>query len=100
MSDDSKVMSSNAGLKGNEEKKGKNFEVIVCETAPFFSGHQTAAKLQKSGLNVNLITDASVYAIMSRVDKVVISTNAIMANGGLVASSGAYMIAMAAKVSS
>lgn len=50
-------------------------------------------------MNVNLITDASVYAIMSRVDKVVISTHAIMANGGLIAKSGAYMIALAAKVS-
>lgn len=46
---------------------------------------------------MNLITDASVYAIMSRVDKVVISTHAIMANGGLVANSGAYNIALAAK---
>ena len=36
---------------------------------------------------------------MSRVDKVIISTVAIMANGGLIANSGAYMIAMAAKVS-
>lgn len=34
---------------------------------------------------------------MSRVDKVIISTKAIMANGGLLASSGAYMIALAAK---
>lgn len=43
--DDTKVMSSTAGLQGVEEKKGKQFEVIVCETAPFFSGHKTAAKL-------------------------------------------------------
>ena len=84
---------------GMERKKGKLFEVIVAETAPFFSGHKTAAQLQKSGINVNLITDASVYAVMSRVDKVIISTHAIMANGGLIANSGAYMIAMAAKVS-
>jgi translation initiation factor 2B subunit (eIF-2B alpha/beta/delta family) len=36
---------------------------------------------------------------MSRVDKVIISTHAIMANGGLVAHAGAYQIALAAKVS-
>ena len=36
---------------------------------------------------------------MSRVDKVIISTHAIMANGGLVAKSGAYQICLAAKVS-
>ena len=34
---------------------------------------------------------------MSRVDKVIISTHAIMANGGLVTYSGAYVIALAAQ---
>ena len=37
---------------------------------------------------------------MSRVDKVIISSHAIMANGGLIAHAGAYNIALAAKVSS
>jgi len=46
---------------------------------------------------VNLITDASVYAVMSRVDKVIISTHAIMANGGLITNTGGYQIALAAK---
>lgn len=75
----------------------KDFDVFVCETAPNFSGHHTAKRLHQAGLQVNLITDASVYALMSRVDKVIISTHAIMANGGLVAHSGAYQIALAAK---
>jgi translation initiation factor eIF-2B subunit beta len=34
---------------------------------------------------------------MSRVDKVIISTHAIMANGGLIANAGAYQICLAAK---
>lgn len=34
---------------------------------------------------------------MSRVDKVIISTVAIMANGGLIANAGAYQLALAAK---
>jgi len=71
----------------------------VCETSPFFSGHKQARNLQEIGIVANLITDASVYAVMSRVDKVIISTHAIMANGGLIANSGAYQIALAAKVS-
>lgn len=33
---------------------------------------------------------------MSRVDKVIISTHAIMANGGLITSAGAYMTCLAA----
>lgn len=34
---------------------------------------------------------------MSRVDKVIISANAIMANGGLIASAGAFQICLAAR---
>ena len=37
---------------------------------------------------------------MSRVDKVIIGTHAIMANGGLVTNTGAYMIALAAQAHS
>jgi translation initiation factor eIF-2B subunit beta len=48
------------------------------------------------GINTTLIPDAAVFALMSRVDKVIIGTHAVMANGGLVAPSGAYMIALAA----
>jgi translation initiation factor 2B subunit (eIF-2B alpha/beta/delta family) len=29
----------------NEGSKGKDFEVLVCETAPFFTGHATASNL-------------------------------------------------------
>jgi len=38
-----------------------------------------------------------VFAVMSRVDKVIISAHGIMANGGVIAHSGALMIAHAAK---
>ena len=68
----------------------KDFEVLVCETAPLFTGHATANILQKEGLQVSLVSDASVYSLMSRVDKVMISSTAIMANGGLLAPAGAY----------
>jgi len=81
------------------KEEGKTFEVLVCETAPLFSGHCTAKVLQEAGMQVSLTTDASVYALMSRVDKVIISSNAVLANGGIIGSSGAYQIALAAKVS-
>jgi translation initiation factor eIF-2B subunit beta len=72
------------------------FEVVVCETAPSFGGHLTAENLIKEGINTTLIPDSAVYALMSRVDKVIFSAHAIMANGGLVTHSGAHMIALAA----
>lgn len=41
-----------AAHNGTEEQPnlGKNFEVLVCETAPHFSGHLTAKELQKAGI--------------------------------------------------
>lgn len=44
-----------------------------------------------------LASDSSVFALMSKISKVIISTHGIMANGGLIAESGAYQICLAAK---
>mmetsp|Transcript_10536 Transcript_10536/g.7873 ORF Transcript_10536/g.7873 Transcript_10536/m.7873 type:complete len:88 (-) Transcript_10536:366-629(-) len=74
----------------------KNFEVLVCESAPSFCGHLTAKNLSSHGIRTTLIPDAAAFSLMSRVDKVIVSTHAIMANGGMVTHSGAYMIALAA----
>ncbi|KAF8865030.1 translation initiation factor-like protein eIF-2B subunit beta [Acephala macrosclerotiorum] len=54
--------------------------------------------LQAAGITVILMTDASVFAIMSRVNKVILATHAVIANGGLIAAAGARLIAKAAKV--
>lgn len=54
--------------------------------------------LQAAGITVILMTDASIFAIMSRVNKVILATHAVIANGGLIAAAGARMIAKAAKV--
>ncbi|KFY87587.1 hypothetical protein V500_06879 [Pseudogymnoascus sp. VKM F-4518 (FW-2643)] len=57
---------------------------------------QFQKSLTAAGLTVVLITDSSVFAIMSRVNKVILATHAVIANGGLVAASGARIIAKAA----
>jgi translation initiation factor eIF-2B subunit beta len=54
--------------------------------------------LAAAGITVILISDASIFAIMSRVNKVILATHAVIANGGLVAAAGARIIAKAAKV--
>lgn len=54
--------------------------------------------LQSAGITVVLVTDASIFALMSRVNKVILATHAVIANGGLVAAAGARIIAKAAKV--
>lgn len=94
----------------------RTFTVIVAEAFPneHEATHSTVAggenassgsdsdsfrkSLTEAGITVVLITDAAIFAIMSRVNKVILATHAVIANGGLVAAAGARMIAKAAKV--
>jgi translation initiation factor eIF-2B subunit beta len=67
-----------------EASKTIRFEVIVLETAPTYDGHRTAKLLAEAGIKTNLVQDSAVFAVMSRVDKVIISTHGVMANGGII----------------
>jgi len=81
-----------------EAAKKRKFEVIVAEDAPKCSGQGLARRLATQGnLDVTVIPDAAVFAIMSRVHKVIIGTHAVMANGALLAASGVHMMAAVAK---
>jgi translation initiation factor 2B subunit (eIF-2B alpha/beta/delta family) len=80
-----------------EARKTIKFELIVLETAPTYDGHRTAKELAQAGIKCNLVQDSAVFAVMSRVDKVILSTHGIMANGGIISQSGALMIAHAAQ---
>lgn len=77
--------------------KHRNFQVIVCESAPYFGGQDMAKCLVKAGINTTIIRDSSVFAVMPLVDKVLLCTHAVMANGGLIAPSGSQMVALAAR---
>src|SRR3954467_15991099 len=56
-----------------------------------------AASLSAVGIDTTVITDSAIFAVMSRVNKVIISAHAVLANGGLVAVSGTELLASAAK---
>ncbi|XP_032684005.1 translation initiation factor eIF-2B subunit beta isoform X2 [Odontomachus brunneus] len=73
------------------------FEVIVAEGGPLLSGHEMAVNLAKTKIKTTLISDAAIFAMMSRVNKVIIGTDTVMANGGLRAISGSHTVAQAAK---
>eukprot|EP01104_Vermistella_antarctica_P016144 TRINITY_DN5452_c0_g3_i1.p1 TRINITY_DN5452_c0_g3~~TRINITY_DN5452_c0_g3_i1.p1 ORF type:complete len:409 (+),score=105.66 TRINITY_DN5452_c0_g3_i1:67-1227(+) len=75
----------------------RKFQVIVAESAPSFAGHSTARSLSDSGIDTTLISDGAVFAMMSRVNKVIIGAHAVLANGGLLAHSGIRVLAQAAK---
>lgn len=54
--------------------------------------------LTTAGITVILIPDSAVFALMSRVNKVILGTHAVLANGSLVAAAGSRSIAKAASV--
>ena len=54
--------------------------------------------LTAAGVTVVLIPDSAVFALMARVNKVILDSHIVLANGGIVACSGANLMARAAKV--
>lgn len=54
--------------------------------------------LTSMGIQVVLIPDSAVFALMSRIDKVLLAPHSVLADGSLLAASGASVIAQAAKV--
>ena len=74
-----------------------SFHVMIAEGSPFNHGHDMAISLAKSNIKTTVIPDSAIFAVMSRVTKVIIGTHSVLANGGLKAVSGAYALALAAK---
>ncbi len=83
-------------LKAAAAKK-LDFQVIICEGAPGNSGHSMAKVLADAGLDVTLINDSAVFAVMARVNKVILPAHAVLANGSLMTPSGGNLVALAAK---
>ena len=72
------------------------FQVLVCGGG----AEAMAANLAHAGIETILIPDSAVFAVMSRVNKVIIPAHAVLANGGLIASSGCNVVALAAHYNS
>jgi translation initiation factor eIF-2B subunit beta len=91
----------------------RKFTALIAEAAPSyvqhcvfpqdslvlgrFSGHTLARSLASSGINSIIIPDAAIYAVMSRVNKVILGAHAILANGGVFAIAGSVLVAHAAQ---
>ncbi len=52
--------------------------------------------LAEAGIECVCISDSSLFAMMARINKVLLPAHAVLANGGLVAPSGCNMVALAA----
>eukprot|EP00898_Chlorokybus_atmophyticus_P002746 jgi/Chlat1/3472/Chrsp23S03674 len=77
-----------------EAAKKRTFQVVVAEGAPRYEGQAMARQLASSGIQTTCITDSAVFAMMARV---IATTHAVMANGGVIAPVGLHMVALAAK---
>lgn len=77
--------------------KGRKFEVVVSECAPSCRGHMLAHSLANAKIETTVIPDSAIFAYMSRVNKVIIGTHSVLADGGLRAATGALSVALAAK---
>lgn len=95
----------------------RKYTVIVADTAPSFvpgiscydlwpssynryGGHDMAQSLSSAGISTVLVPDSSIYALMSRINKVMIGAHAILANGGMFAITGSLLVATAARAHS
>ncbi|GIQ79413.1 initiation factor 2B-related [Kipferlia bialata] len=103
--------------------KTRRFTVVVCERAPFYDGHamvraltnpaggapvrpkgkgsvrhpnQANAEPEAEKMSVVLIPDATSYAFMARVTKVIVQPECVFLNGDLFCKAGAAVIASAA----
>lgn len=61
-------------------------------------GDERWKPLTDMGITVVMIPDSAIFALMSRVNKVVLAPHSVLANGSLIAAAGAQIIARAAKV--
>ncbi|PSC72427.1 translation initiation factor eIF-2B subunit beta [Micractinium conductrix] len=75
----------------------RNFEVVVAEASPTYQGQRMASELAGVGIQATLIPDSAVFAMMARVNKVVATAQALLANGGVMAPVGTHIVAMAAR---
>ena len=56
--------------------KKRKFQVIVGEAAPSYDGQQMALALAEAHIETTLITDSAIFAMMARVNKVILACHA------------------------
>lgn len=81
-------------------EQGKIFEVFACETRPVLQGARlTAWELQKSGVDVTLITDSmAAHTIkVKNIEAIIVGADRIAANGDTANKIGTYNLAILAK---
>lgn len=71
-----------------KERNNRDFTVLVIEGFPNNTklAHEFAKKLSQHGIETIIIPDSAVFALMSRVGKVIIGVKSVFTNGGAISS--------------
>jgi translation initiation factor eIF-2B subunit beta len=88
------ILSSLADANKTQSKK---FQVLVVEGSVGEKGKTMVDALSEVGIESFLIHCSNIYAAMERVDKVILSSHAILADGGCLCESGSLLVATAAR---
>ncbi|MEM1930959.1 MAG: hypothetical protein QW780_01125 [Sulfolobales archaeon] len=78
-------------------ERGLNISAYVTESRPGGEGKLTASHLGRMGVKTFLVVDSAARYVMKGVDKVIVSAEAIAANGAVVNKVGTSALALAAK---
>lgn len=78
-------------------REKRDFQAVVAEAAPTLQGHLMAKELAEVGIVTTAIPDSSIFAMMARVNKVIVTAHALLADGGVMAPVGMRLVAQAAK---
>ncbi|KAF4525927.1 hypothetical protein B566_EDAN014690 [Ephemera danica] len=62
-----------------------------------FQGHKLAANLAKQGIPTTLVPDSSIFALMPRVNKVLLGTSLVLGDGGIRGVTGSHSLTLCAK---
>lgn len=71
--------------------------VLVSESRPLYEGRYLAEDLSKKGVNVTLITDASIGYFLDISDMALVGADAVLTTGHLVNKVGTYLLALSCK---
>ncbi|KAM3176198.1 hypothetical protein ACTXT7_006968 [Hymenolepis weldensis] len=77
--------------------KNRQFRVIICEGFPDNGGHKMANELASDDISVILAPDSHVFALMARVNKVILSCYVVYPDGALKAPTGSEATMLAAQ---
>eukprot|EP00959_Pyramimonas_sp_CCMP1952_P281229 5878985-Pyramimonas_sp.AAC.1 len=74
-------------------RAGKQFTVMVTEGRPDASGCRMAEELIAGGIPTTLVLDSAAAYMMERVDMVLIGSEGVVENGGIINKIGTFQIA-------